>query len=234
MGKVKNEVGNRYGRWEVIEERGRSKTGQAVWLCRCDCGNTATIVGTELRQGRTHSCGCLRREIAKKQMTTHGLSRTPLFYNHRNMISRCYNSNDKDFPRYGGRKPPANPISVCKEWKHNFKAYYDWCMENGWKHGLQVDRIDNNGNYCPENCRVTTCYINSHNRRKMSTNTSGYEGVTYVQDMHKYHARLMRKGKRVNLGYYLTAKDGAIARDRYIIDNDIGHEYKLQVLNTQT
>lgn len=90
----------------------------------------------------------------------HGLSKHPLMIVRNSIKQRCYNKNEAGYYLYGGRG-----ISLCEEWRINFKSFYDWCMSNGWKKGLHIDRIDNNGNYCPENCRIITPSENAQNKR---------------------------------------------------------------------
>ena len=127
-------------------------------LYRCTCGNTIEADKGHVKANRTRSCGCLIREGNHR---THGLTHHPLFTRWQHIIERCCNENNKLYKYYGARK-----IDICKEWRNNFKKFYDWCMENGYKHELQIDRIDNNKGYYPENCRFVTAKINSRNSRK--------------------------------------------------------------------
>lgn len=152
-------TGRRFGKLTVLakspERRGRSFT----WVCQCDCGRiTHPIMTNKLLHGRTSSCGCLRGDFARS-MATHGLSRTRLYRIWRNMKSRCTNPNVQNFKRYGGRG-----ITVCDEWANSFEAFRDWAMSHGYTDDLSIDRIDNDGNYCPENCRWVDESIQANNK----------------------------------------------------------------------
>lgn len=138
-------LGKRFGRLVVVEESGRDKHGNVLWVCKCDCGNlTMPIIGSSLRSGNTRSCGC----ISVERSTKHGKKQTRLYNIWCCMKQRCYNENHKWFSRYGGRG-----IAVCEEWKNSFEAFYEWSVANGYSDQLTIDRKDNNRGYCPDNCR---------------------------------------------------------------------------------
>jgi len=153
MRKIINMEGMAAGRWTVLRMAG-TKKGSALWLCRCSCGNEGIVDGYKLRSGRSKSCGCLQVE----SVTSHGLRKHLLYPVWGDMKDRCINKNDESYRHYGGRG-----ILVCDEWLDNFQAFYDFCMENGWRKGLQIDRIDNDGNYEPDNCRFVTSAVNNQN-----------------------------------------------------------------------
>lgn len=167
---------SRFGRLTVVgfaEVRKRGNGRSYIWECKCDCGNTHMVDATALKMGYVRSCGCLANEVRGKASITHGKRRTSLYNVWSCMKRRCLNQNDSSYRFYGERG-----VSVCEEWKNDFEAFYDWAMKNGYKKGLQLDRIDTNGNYCPQNCRFITQKENENNR---SDNVIvEYEGVEYT------------------------------------------------------
>lgn len=159
--------GNKFGRLTAVKVD-HSDGHSNFWLCKCDCGNLIVVRLQHLRQGMTKSCGCLQREMRKtrgerskigERTRTHGLSSHPLHNVWNGMKSRCYNHNHKYFHRYGGRG-----ISICNEWKDNFLDFYNWCVNHGYKDGMTVDRIDNDGDYKPSNCRLVD-YVKQANNK---------------------------------------------------------------------
>ena len=137
----------RFGRLTVLEFVPTDKYG-SFWKCLCDCGNRIIVRGMCLKRGDTLSCGCLRKETTAKTHSVHGLRRTRLYNIWTLMKNRCYNPNACNYNRYGSRG-----IKICDEWINDFKAFYDWSISHGYSDNLSIDRIDNNGNYEPSNCR---------------------------------------------------------------------------------
>lgn len=161
-------IGSRFGRL-VVSDVGREK-GRVVYYCTCDCGKQKVVRREHLLRGRTLSCGCYHAEVTSRISKTHGMKNTRLYRCWRNMKTRCYNPSYIEYIRYGGRG-----ISVCEEWQA-FEPFYEWAMKSGYENGLSIDRIDNNGNYCPDNCKWSTNREQSLNRSSNAFLT--YNGVT--------------------------------------------------------
>lgn len=152
---------------------------------------------------------------------THGHTNTRIYLIWKSMKRRCNDENHTAFKSYGGRG-----ISICNEWNSNFISFYNWSIKNGYKNELTIDRIENDGNYEPSNCRWVDRHMQQANRRISNKNTSGYIGVSFNKEKNKYVSKIAINKKAIHIGYYITAKEAAIARDQYIIDNKL-FEYAL-------
>ena len=155
-----------FGRWKVIKETGgRSKNGFILWKCRCQCGTKRIIPSGRLINNQTKSCGCLARELSTK----HGKSKTAIHRIHYHMIDRCRNPNDSAYRYYGERG-----ISVCDRWLGE-NGLINFIEDMGERpKGKSIDRINNNGNYEPQNCRwATTKEQNSNTRRNRFLTLNG-------------------------------------------------------------
>ena len=176
--------GKRFGRLTVIRYDHSDSRHESMWLCECDCGNKTVVTRDRLLRGITKSCGCYHRDRTIECNTTHGLRNTKLYAVWDSMIRRCENKNNQRYHCYGDRG-----ISVCGEW-HKFENFYNWAMSNGYENGLTLDRKNNDGNYCPENCRWIdnltqqnnrgdTCYITYNNITHSRAEWARILGVRY-------------------------------------------------------
>lgn len=144
------------------------KKGEKVmWKCQCDCGNIIYVATCNLRGNKFKSCGCLKNEKLIQRSTKHNKCHTRLYLIWKAMKQRCYNQNNKEYNCYGGRG-----ITICDEWKNDFKSFYDWSIQNGYKENLFIDRINNDSNYEPSNCRWA-------DRKTQNNNTRHNHLITY-------------------------------------------------------
>lgn len=133
-----------------------------MWLCLCACGKEKGVAAGCLRSGATQSCGCLNRERTTARITAfnrkHGETGVRLYRIWSGLLARCLNPKRASYPRYGGRG-----IRVCPEWRI-YEAFAAWAKAHGYRDELEIDRIDNNGHYTPENCRFVTHRVNCNNK----------------------------------------------------------------------
>ena len=166
----------KFGRLTAIKYSHSTKDGRTMWLCNCTCGKQKITSAKDLKRGTVQSCGCLRREVTSKRQKTHGSSETRLYYIWLTMKHRCETvKNGKAKRNYLDRG-----ITVCKEW-HDFAIFQKWALSNGYNDKYTIDRIDNNGNYCPENCRWADNYTQANNKRNNVWLTYNNKSQTIAQ-----------------------------------------------------
>ena len=180
-------IGDRFGNLVVIGTSA-PKHKERTYVCRCDCGKEKIAKSSGLFYGETTSCGCMKGQHVKEAMLKANGNKP--FQNkaivrlRQNMITRCYRKYSKSYKDYGGRG-----ITICNDWLNSYESFEKWCMENGWKEGLEIDRVNNNGNYSPDNCRFITRMENCNNRRTSRWITAFGETHTMADTARKYNVK---------------------------------------------
>ena len=167
--------GERFGRLVVISAQSEKLNSNTKWNCVCDCGNKTASLAYNLLNGKSTSCGCLRKERASKFVTNknykHGSCKTRLYSIWHSMKCRCYYKGDRCYATYGGKG-----ITICDEWRNDFAAFQRWANANGYSDDLTIDRIDVQKGYSPDNCRWATDKEQANN--KENTVFITYDGCT--------------------------------------------------------
>lgn len=196
-------TGKRFGRYTVLELAGKKK-GSFCWKCKCDCGTEKIVRGQDLKSGSTKSCGCWSLEVKTKRFTKHGLFNTQLF----GVWSGIKDRTNQDGLACKGNYRKNN-ISICEEWKNDFKAFYDWAMANGYKYEKlpcgknkwTIDRIDNNKGYSPDNCRWVDRKVQANNRGNNVYLTYNEKTQTLAEWAEETHISAESISRRLANGY---------------------------------
>ena len=200
-------TGKTFGLLTVVNEV-KTDNKNIAWMCKCKCGNKKTILGSNLTGGRSKSCGCLQKENASKASKTHGGTKTRLYNLYKGMKQRCTNLNSPAYKYYGGRG-----IVICDEWLNDFQKFKDWCLNNQYSDEKSIDRIDPNGNYCPENCRwvsfekqqnnkLNSAFISINDQKKTVAEWAKENGInkqTLYSKIYRLLKDLKIKGKNVKI-----------------------------------
>lgn len=197
----------KYGSWTVIEvlKGNKDNDWQTKWRCRCDCGEEKIQHPSNLRSGRSTAC-----KKCSPGRVSHRLYKHPLYAVWTATKQRVLNPDHPSYENYGGRG-----IKMWESWVDDPQLFITWCIENGWKRGLQLDRRDNEGDYTPDNCRFVTQQENLRNKRTIqTTNTSGFRGVCKTPSG-RWRAVVGYKHVSYVVGTFDTALQAAISRDRF-------------------
>jgi hypothetical protein len=196
---------------------------QVIWECPY-CKKHFKARLPNVKNGNTNSCGCYQRKRIRESLLTHGLTQFKDYKTWCNIKDRTSNPNSPKFKAYG-----AKGIKLCDEWLNDPESFisYIYKLPNHQRKGYSIDRIDNDGNYEPGNIRYATSHVQEANKNIRAINTSGYIGVTFSKNtINHWQSRIVINRKDIYLGCYKTAKEAAIARNNYIIANNLT-EYKL-------
>lgn len=202
--------GMSFGRLTVIGPNefnlNKKRTG-SKWICQCSCGNTRVVYRSNLTSGDSTSCGC----YLKERVSTHGLSKHRLYGIWLDIRKRCLDDKTEAYQNYGGRG-----IVICDEWQE-FIEFYNWSVNNGYKENLTLDRIDNDGNYYPENCRWVTRYVQNNNTRRNVFVEFHGQKMTIAQLAKNFNLSPKTVGERYKNGYTgddLVARPHTLKRKR--------------------
>jgi len=203
---------------KLIKDLGQVKYGNqnrtrhmAIFECPiCKEPNIKTSYNQRFKTRNCRSCKTMQKK--------HGLSNSRIYTIWVDMKQRCLNNKEHNFHRYGGRG-----IIICTDWINSFESFNEWALNNGYADKLEIDRIDNDGNYEPSNCRWATRKVQMRNIGKNRRNTSGYIGVSLRRDTNKWSAYININNRKKSLGSYSCKIEAAKERDKYIIDNNLEH-----------
>lgn len=198
--KYENLIGKRFGKLTVIKKLENNKFNHSTWLCKCDCGNKIVIDRSNLsiNKTKTVSCGCHKKEI----ITKHNKYKTKIYSVYIAMKQRCYNKQSIPYKYYGGRG-----IKICDEWldeENGFINFYNWSINNGWKEGLSIDRINTNADYKPDNCRWTNSLTQMNNTRRnhyVTHNNETHTIAEWARMLNENYSTLYNKLKNNNFKF---------------------------------
>lgn len=207
-------VGQRLGKLVVTKYLGRNENRYHTYECICNCGKTTVATRNNLRKGHTTSCGCYKKQRISETKTRHGGSDLPEYGSWNGAKDRCYNKKNKKYPDYGGRG-----IKVCDRWLQDFRHFLD---DMGLRPapGWSLDRIDNNGDYCPENCRWAPPIVQANNRRSLCLLTFMEQTLSATQ----WARRLgINHHEILNRARFLRIKNLWFLLQRYGNSDDLTH-----------
>ena len=193
-----------------------SKQKARFGIYECVCGKNLRTRTADVKTGHTKSCGCQKNTLITKSKIKHNGKGTRLYRIWKDMNNRTTNPNNSSFEHYGKKG-----IVVCNEWK-DFVIFKEWALSNGYNNTLTIDRINNDGNYEPNNCRWVAMTVQARNKTKLiSTNTTGYRGI--IKTKKKFQAAICVDYKNIHLGTFETKEEAARAYDDYVTKHNLEH-----------
>lgn len=209
-------TGNKFGKLTALYPV-PDKSHRARWHCICECGKEKDVLQQNLSNGHVRSCGCYHAEVNRSKITaynssigreSHKETHSRLYRIWIGIKSRCSCETASSYKNYGGRG-----ISISSEWANSYATFKEWSLKHGYSETLTIDRINVNGDYCPDNCRWVPMSIQEHNKRISALNTSGTIGVSYNKKAKKWVAYITKDKMRIHLGSFSCIDDAIKARN---------------------
>lgn len=201
-------VGKTFGKLTVLaKHNANAKNGNVLWVCHCNCKNFCLVKTNFLTKRGKTDCGCEHKKNISVSKVKHGYKYSKVYGVVDGVIRRCHDTNKDNYKHYG-----AKGIFVCGEWRSNREIFCEWLEENGYREGLQIDRIDNDKGYSPENCRLLPQSFNSIN--KVGFGQLNCNGVTFRAKcgQRPFETVIRLYGKTYRVGYYDTLFEAACHR----------------------
>lgn len=194
---IKDLSGQKFGRLTAIKFVDvNHKNRKAMWICKCDCGNTLLVESSQLTSGNTKSCGCIKKDLNKTRAVKHGYYNSRLYKIWYDMKRRCYDKRRTEYKYYGG-----SGIQVCDNWLDNYINFYNWAKNNGYADNLTIERIDYSKNYCPENCKWIPQKDQTQNSRHNHFITFNNKTMTITQWSRELGINRKTIRERLNKGW---------------------------------
>lgn len=206
----------RYGKLVALRFVKTDASKRTLWEFKCDCGNTIIKRLGDVRTGDTKSCGCLHRKTLSEEGSMHKKINPRTYQAWNDMKQRCLNPNRTNFKNYGLRG-----ITVCERWINSYENFVNDMGEAPLNYSLE--RVNNDGNYNPDNCKWATRSEQNHNKRLRSDNNSGLRGI-HQRKSGKWRVNIKHLGKVIYNKTFDTIEQAAIARNEFIISNNLPHQ----------
>ena len=222
MNKIEYKSGDPIGELIYLQDVSTATYSRKA-LFRCRCGNEFVAYVDKAKSLHTKSCGCMKKQMISNAITKHGLSQSKIYGIWEAIIERCCNPNSLAYEYYGARG-----IIVYDEWRR-FIPFYEYVktLSNYNGNGYSIDRINNEGNYEPNNVRWADCFVQAKNKRKHRNNTSGYENVSYDSESNKWRVIIKYRNKFLLRQRFTNKQEAVESKNDFIIKNKLPHKIEL-------